>query len=455
MAVRMLLGRKLVEFSDEFSYGCSAEKRIVELDRKNQESGSQEVVASEDEAATLAYVEKDHEVAQNIDDATEGDSSLTHDESNAPIEISAVESKDDSNEVGFEEAEQSDTANDGELSSTQDMSADAEPPSSQAIARRGVFLASLAGGVLAGAIGVGIGFGVSDWLRPISYEDLQERILTLESSIVAQSSQLTATTSDVLGRLDDLAGQVSTLAVEVADAENAALLSRLSTFPERLESVEAQLQEITIETGDAESKEVMRSIEEEVTTLKVSVTKLEDSLEDMLTDVVRREERAVEQERKADARAVASRILVALDHGGAIEDYISELDSLDVSIPEELAIAPNGIATLERLQSTFPDLARQALSLARGSSGETGVWAFLKEQLQMRSVTPREGAGVDAVLSRVEAELNSGNVEKALVELEAVPQIVLEEFQHWIDEAQTRVAAQTAVDRVLQDLGAE
>ena len=73
----------------------------------------------------------------------------------------------------------------------------------------------------------------------------------------------------------------------------------------------------------------------------------------------------------------------------------------------------------------------------------------------MRSVTPREGAGVDAVLSRVEAELNSGNVEKALVELEAVPQIVLEEFQHWIDEAQTRVAAQTAVDRVLQDLGAE
>jgi len=245
------------------------------------------------------------------------------------------------------------------------------------------------------------------------------------------------------------------LAVDVADAENAALLSRLSTFPERLESVEAQLQEITIETGDAESKEVMRSIEEEVTTLKVSVTKLEDSLEDMLTDVVRREERAVEQERKADARAVASRILVALDHGGAIEDYISELDSLDVSIPEELAIAPNGIATLERLQSTFPDLARQALSLARGSSGETGVWAFLKEQLQMRSVTPREGAGVDAVLSRVEAELNSGNVEKALVELEAVPQIVLEEFQHWIDEAQTRVAAQTAVDRVLQDLGAE
>ena len=64
--------------------------------------------------------------------------------------------------------------------------------------------------------------------------------------------------------------------------------------------------------------------------------------------------------------------------------------------------------------------------------------AFLRTQMQARSLTPQEGSTPDAVLSRAEAALGGGDVAATLAELDALPAEGRAAMQGWIDEARIR-----------------
>ena len=80
---------------------------------------------------------------------------------------------------------------------------------------------------------------------------------------------------------------------------------------------------------------------------------------------------------------------------------------------------------------------------------------FLANQLGARSVTPRDGADPDAVLSRAEAALRSGDLAATLQELEALPAPAAEVLTGWTARAETRQGALDAADAVAQDLNQE
>ncbi|MFC3119087.1 mitofilin family membrane protein [Jhaorihella thermophila] len=76
----------------------------------------------------------------------------------------------------------------------------------------------------------------------------------------------------------------------------------------------------------------------------------------------------------------------------------------------------------------------------------------MERQLGLRSVKPRAGDDADAILSRAEAALTGGDLNRALAELDALPQTARDAMSDWLAQARTRQAAIAAVDDLIQSL---
>ncbi|MEL6640936.1 MAG: hypothetical protein AAFP98_06425, partial [Pseudomonadota bacterium] len=87
---------------------------------------------------------------------------------------------------------------------------------------------------------------------------------------------------------------------------------------------------------------------------------------------------------------------------------------------------------------------------AASASGEqsSAFGAFLREQLNVRSVAPREGDDADAVLSRAQAAVSEGQLQTALDEIGGLPDIAKAKLAEWAATAETRVAALNAADDI-------
>jgi hypothetical protein len=61
---------------------------------------------------------------------------------------------------------------------------------------------------------------------------------------------------------------------------------------------------------------------------------------------------------------------------------------------------------------------------------------------------PREGDDPDAILSRVQAAVSSGDLETALAEISALPEGAQAEMADWIADAEARSAVTAALETV-------
>jgi hypothetical protein len=107
------------------------------------------------------------------------------------------------------------------------------------------------------------------------------------------------------------------------------------------------------------------------------------------------------------------------------------------------------------LQDSFPDAARAGLAAARAEIPESevaGITGFFKRQLNVRSVTPREGSDPDAILSRAQAAVRVGDLTTALTEMEALPEAARTAMSDWLEAATARKAAQDAARELADSL---
>jgi len=104
------------------------------------------------------------------------------------------------------------------------------------------------------------------------------------------------------------------------------------------------------------------------------------------------------------------------------------------------------------LRDTFPPAARAALADLRQETRGTGLLAFLERQTGARSVTPRAGDDPDAVLSRAEAAVTSGDLATALDLVAALPEAAQAALADWVAQASSRHQAIAAADALAQSL---
>lgn len=313
-----------------------------------------------------------------------------------------------------------------------------EPAAAKSPPRKSAWVGSILGGVIAAAAG----YGVAQYV-PKGWP-LQDTS-ALEVALAAQAQE----TATLKAQLAALTAKPADTAVADRVAALEAATTSLATLTDRIAALEAR--PAAAGGGSAADQAAIADLQAQVQALKGAAlapdaAAAEAMLKDAQAAANKIKAEAEATAKAAEARAALGRVQAALDSGAA---YGSALASLG-SVPAVLADnAATGLPTLAQLETEFPAVARAALDAAlRANMGESWadrVTSFLRTQTGARSLTQREGSDPDAVLSRAEAALHSGNLTAALAELSALPPEAQAALKDWQALATTRLAAEQAV----------
>ncbi|SIT81079.1 hypothetical protein [Pontibaca methylaminivorans] len=345
--------------------------------------------------------------------------------------------------------------------------------------RRGGFLPALLGGVLAALLGFFAGRA-----------DLIDRFLPEDLRSSAQSGDLADLRGEIAARdeairdlragidslqamvgednADDTGPDMSALTEPLSD-QIAELSGRLDDTDTAIAALDERIERLGNRPAGAAPDELAADWEVRLDTLRETMS---DQVAEQMSDQRAEMETLLAEARRIDAEArareaaaesaaqaatgrdVLAQIRAALDSGRPYADQLRMLDGTGLSPPPALAgSAAEGVATLNALQSEFPPAAREALAAVRAQDdGSRSFGTFLQRQLGARSVAPREGDDPDAILSRAEAELNGGNLEAALEELDMLPETAEPALAEWRARAEGRLAAIRAADDLAQSL---
>lgn len=391
-------------------------------------------------------------------DQTEGDVAETTEVS---AETETESSEDDAPTDTVEDAEviaETDDTSDPEPVEEPVAETPPPPPTPEPVAEKSGgsgFTAVLLGGVVA----AGLGFVAAQFAGPL-----------LNSA---------PETPDYQAQMDALSKQIAELAdrpapepADPAAALETALGDSLSGITDGLGAVADQLTQldgriVTLESrplvqGPAELAATIDTYERELQETRAQLAEQQALNAELLAKLDATAETATQQLDAAAARAEAIAqssallaIQAALDTGEPFADALSGLTGAEVP-PALASVSDTGVASLSDLQAAYDDAARAALSaslrdLADGDASAR-ISSFLKAQLGVRSLTPREGDDPDAVLSRAQAALDGGDVAAALSELDALPASGQAEMADWRATAQARVDAIAAAGDLAQTL---
>jgi hypothetical protein len=250
---------------------------------------------------------------------------------------------------------------------------------------------------------------------------------------------------------------------EQLDALSGELSGQITAFEERLNAIErapaedGTLAETAIASWERELDALREQFVEQEAQMQALTAQAQADLEAARAEAEEVEQSAAEAAQAAIGRAALSRVQAALDSGNAFDAALADLQSAGAEVPPGLsAIASEGAPTITTLRDEFPAAARAALAAARSEGladdGSNPLTAFLREQLDVRSVEPREGDDPDAILSRAEAALADGRLTDALGEIEALPEVARAEMTGWIELAMKRADAVAAAETIDQSL---
>ena len=324
------------------------------------------------------------------------------------------------------------------------------------IERKGGLVPMVLGGAAAAVLGYGVAAYSSQAVWPFDagadtgFEEEIRDTLTTQDSALSELGSRIATLEGVEPPTVDLTPMEEQIASALATASD--LSARLDEIVVRIDTLERQPLEAAV------SEEAIAAYERALADLQAEVEAQRTEVAQMAQEAVAAEENAEGKAQLAASRAALAEITSALDTGGTFSGAIGVLSSNGVEIPDALAqAAESGIPTLSGLIEAFPDAARAALSEARsadteGAEGLSRISTFFANQLGARSVAPKDGDGPDAVLSRAEAAVRSGDLGTALSELSAMPEIAQAALSDWQAGAQKRLEAKTAADALVQQL---
>ncbi|MEQ3624147.1 MAG: hypothetical protein ABNH26_00160 [Celeribacter sp.] len=296
----------------------------------------------------------------------------------------------------------------------------------------GGFLAGLAGGALAAIILV--------VLTPLVFPQLY-----------SDNSGFDTELRDQRGVLDGKADASAVAALEEQIGTNASTLedlsARIGTVTERL----AEIERTAVTENESEAvAAALTAYQGEVATLREEVAEQVARMEQLLSDADAAQSSAADRAALAARRNALADIRAAVDAGDPFAEPLAALQDPPAALVEN---AETGVPTLASLQTDLPEAARSAIASARSANPDEGgrFGNFLRNQFGTRSITPREGTDPDAVLSRAEAALTSGDLNNAVEQVEALPEPALSEMTDWLDAARTRLSVLTALQQVDTD----
>lgn len=151
----------------------------------------------------------------------------------------------------------------------------------------------------------------------------------------------------------------------------------------------------------------------------------------------------------AAVKGLASALKNRMNGGLPYDATLLELENLSGAKPPAAIAsgAQTGLATIDELKSGFTVAARDAIT-AEAAATEQGdaaslITSWLESQVSARPTTAVEGSSTGAVLSRIEAELNSGDLASALKEADTLSEGAQGTMSDWLGRLKQRVEAES------------
>ena len=147
-------------------------------------------------------------------------------------------------------------------------------------------------------------------------------------------------------------------------------------------------------------------------------------------------------------------VLSSFSQGKPFGESLSNIATqLNIILPEDIREnAFIGIKTVEKLRESFPEEARSALKEINSKNVKDNIsqkiLVFLRSHITARSLTPRSGDSIDAILSRTERNLKLNNLGDALRELQYLPEDAKNSINTWMIEAQITYKTKAVLDKI-------
>ena len=149
-------------------------------------------------------------------------------------------------------------------------------------------------------------------------------------------------------------------------------------------------------------------------------------------------------------------LLRALNDGKPFWQPLSNItNELNLELSKEMKQnAVIGVKSIDDLRESFPQNARLVLKAIEGSRStktlKEKAILYIKSHVITRSLKPISGNSVNAILSRAEMNLNSDNLDQALVELEPLSKYLKTVMESWLSEAQANLEVRRELNAIFK-----
>lgn len=243
---------------------------------------------------------------------------------------------------------------------------------------------------------------LSDAVSAVGSGDIKTRLATLETAVEGLEAQMTS-----------LGQQLSTSVAESIERQTAMSSEQAASYQAMIDRLNAQLDQLAARQG---------GLQQEIDEVAAANTRIKQEAESVVD--------------ASQAEKAATDIASALESGAAFRPAMDLLaGAVEADLVTLQAVADGGVTSLAELKTDFPPLAYEALraSLRANADGYTDkALAFFKSQVATRSLAPQAGDSTDAVLSRIEAALASGNLAECLSEAEALNDAARAPLADWL-----------------------
>jgi hypothetical protein len=295
-------------------------------------------------------------------------------------------------------------------------------------------------------------------------EELRQRVDANEPPDLAPLTERVAALEAVAAGIGALQQAVDDLAA-AADADRAAQA-------EIVIDLDALRREVVADAAAAGDPQAAAQLGEEINALSARIALLETAgPPDLLFEVQRRLDEiaatvaaltdetaalaadAAERDRATGAARLLAfnNVRAAAERGDAFSDELAILAQLgvDAAAIDALDAAVTGVPSRADLAAAFADAAAAILTATAASDPEAGFWDRLWNNARgIVTVTPTvpvEGDTPTAILSRMQAAVDAGDLETALEERLGLPETGLAASAAWAAEAEARIALDAAI----------
>ena len=301
-------------------------------------------------------------------------------------------------------------------------------------------------------------------------DDTSNMITELSDKIVESGGGATVDMEALKAALssesDALAGRIAAVEGKLADGGGAMSPGELETIREQLKGLDQLTASVSAIDGKTDSiAQGLKEAGETIATVNERLGALEASVNDTILPSMGEVEKAAAAaiESQKVARSVSARALGnVLEQGGKFTSELAAAEALAGSseaISGLKPLAASGISTNGELLSGFEAVSDQILSAESGKAEGDGIldkfMASARTLVQVRPSGPVSGDSTGAVLSRIKASLEAGDLEAAKTEWASLNDAAKAASADWMRSLDDRIRARALIDSVIDDLSTE